>query len=186
MSEQQSHEDARTSGNARVLIVQPERSYLAVIAHRVAAAGFRVALADSVPTAVGELYRVQPDIVLTELTGKRFSGIELLSIIRGDSALRDTPVLMFAGRSDRNAGIQALRAGADAIVKKPFHFETLCARIDRELQRRRAFEELRRDKNSLDARITERAIVVGELKDRLAASEAERFRLEAIVTTAGL
>lgn len=186
MSEHQSHDLGRTAGPARILIVQPERSYLAVIARRVAAAGYRVALADSVAAAVGELYRVPADIILTELAGKRFSGIELLSIVRGDSALRDTPVLMFAGRSDRNAGIQALRAGADAIVKKPFHFETLCARIDRELQRRRAMEELRRDRISLDARVTERAIAVGELKDRLAATEAERCRLEAIVTTAGL
>jgi len=186
MSEHQSLVHGQRGASARVLIVQPERNYLAVIAHRVAAAGYRVALADSVQTAVGELYRVPADIVLTELSGKRFSGIELLSIIRGDPALRDTPVLMFAGRSNRSAGIQALRSGADAIVKKPFHFETLCARIDRELQRRRAIEELRRDNSSLDARVTERAIVVGELKDRLAVAEAERFRLEQLVATAGL
>lgn len=168
-------------GIPRVLIVKPEKAYLGVLSRRIAESGYRVAVADTVQAAVAELYRLPVDIVLAELRGPNFSGSELLRIIREDSILRDIPVLIFSGRSNEPASIQALRDGADAIVKKPFHFEILCARIGRELQRKRAIEELRSDNHALDARIIERAIAIGELRDRLASSQSECRRLEQMV-----
>lgn len=173
--------DARVPSVPRVLIVKPEKSYLGVLARRIAENGYRIAIAETVQAAVAELYRQPVDIILCELRGPSFNGTELLGIIREDAILRDIPFLLFAGRSDRPAAIQALRNGADAIVNKPFHFEVLSARIARELQRKRAIEDLRRSNRTLDARVVERAIAVGELKDRLASSEAERRRLEIMV-----
>lgn len=105
---------------------------------------------------MAELYRQPVDIILSELHGRKFCGSELISIVRGDAALRDIPILMLTARSDHCAAIQALRAGADAVVKKPFHFEVLIARIERELQRRHAVQELHRDNRKLDARVTAR------------------------------
>lgn len=170
----------------RVLIVKPERAYLGVLARRIAESGYRIAIADTVQAAVAELYRLPVDIILSELRGPDFNGTDLLGIIRRDTMLRDTPFLLFSGKSDHPAAIQALRAGADAIVKKPFHFEVLCARIGRELQRKRAIEELRSDNQALDARVIERAIALGELKDQLASSEAECTRLQQIVAATNL
>lgn len=165
----------------RVLIVKPEPAYLGVLARRIAERGFRVAVADTAQAAVAELYRIPVDIILAELRGPSFIGSELLRIVRADSILRDIPVLLFSGRSDHPAAIRALRDGADGIVRKPFHFDVLCARIGRELQRKRAIEELRRDNQALDARVIKRVIAMGELKERLASSEAERLRLQRLV-----
>lgn len=169
---------------ARVLIVQPQRRYLTVLARRIAGAGFRVAAADRVQAAVAELYRQPVDLILADIGGRHSSGVELLGIVRGDALLRDTPILMMGGRGDRAAAVRALRAGADDIILKPFHFEVLVARIERELQRRRTIDDLRRDNSILDARIVERAIALGEMKDRLAQSEAMRLRLELTAVSA--
>jgi len=167
----------------RVLIVKPEKAYLGVLSRRIGEGGYRIAIADTVQAAVAELYRIPVDVILSELRGPNFNGAELLGIIRGDAVLRDIPFLLFSGRADHPAAIQALRDGADAIVKKPFHFEVLVARIGRELQRKRTIEELQSVNRALDARITERAMAMGELRDRLASSENERVRLQALVAS---
>ena len=166
-----------------MLIVKPEKAYLGVLSRRIGESGYRIAVADTVQAAVAELYRNPVDVILSELRGSNFNGAELLGIIRRDAGLRDIPFLLFCGRTDRPAAIQALRDGADAIVKKPFHFEVLVARIGRELQRKRAIEELQSINQALDARIVERAMAMGELRDQLASSEAERRRLEQVVAT---
>lgn len=151
----------------RILIAQPHAGYLAMLGRRIAEQGFRVALADTVQGAVAELHRGSVDLVLAELQGPGFCGRELVSIIRDDASFRDIPVLLFTGRSDHDAAVRALRAGADGVVKKPFHFEVLCARIGRELERKRAMDALRDDKAVLDARVVERAIEIGELRQKL-------------------
>lgn len=165
----------------RVLIAEPRRRYLSVIARRLADSGYRLATADSVQGAIAEIYRSPVDIVLAELNSDGFCGSELVSLIRGDTVLRDLPVLLIASRQDRAQAANALRAGADGIVVKPFHFEILEARIARELERKALVEELRASNRSLDARITERAIAIGEIRYQLESSEAERARLRALV-----
>lgn len=160
----------------RILIVQPHRNYLAVLARRISQGGYRVSVAESVQAAIVELCRVHVDLVLAELRRPPFNGAELVTAIRNDASLCDIPILLFTGRSDDTAAIRALRDGADGVVRKPFHFEVLYARMARELQRKRAMDELRLDNAVLDARVVARAIAMGELKDRLVASEA-RIRL---------
>ena len=168
----------QASGPPRVLIVQPQRTYLNMLGRRIADAGYRVSTAEGVQSAVAELYRQPVDLILAELRGAAYCGRELVSLVRADSVLRDIPVLMFIGRSDTRAAVDAIRCGADGTVKKPFHFEILIARMERELERKRLIEDLRRDKQTLDARVIERTIAMGELKERLAASEAELRELQ--------
>jgi DNA-binding response OmpR family regulator len=171
----------RRDGAPRLLVVEPRRAYLAVIARRLADSGYRLMQADSVQGAIAELYRAPTDIVLAELKADGFCGRELVSLIRGDTVLRDTPVMLITSRPDHGEAIGALRIGADAVIQKPFHFDVLRARIDRELERKRMIEELRASNRALDARVTERAIVIGEIRDQLKFSEANRSRLEAMI-----
>ena len=177
---------AHDAGPPRVLIVQPQRAYLNLFGKRVAEAGFRVATAQSAQAAVAELYRAPVDLILAELRGPGYCGRELVTMVRGDSILRDIPILMLTGRGDAREAIEVIRDGADATVKKPFHFEILIARIERELERKRLVDDLRRDRETLDARIVERAIQLGELKERLAASEAELRRLQRLTAPTSL
>lgn len=163
--------------HARILIVEPERAYLGVLARRVADHGYRVACADSSHQAIAEFYRRPPDLILTELRGRGFYCSDLIAAVRSDPIHRDIPILVLCGRSDDAAATQILRGGADATVRKPFHFETLAARLERELERKRSLDELRATNQALDARITERAIAIGELKQRIVELSAERLRL---------
>ena len=164
---------------SRLLIIEPNRSYLGTIGRRLAEFGFRVATAQSAQDGLAELHRVPVDLILSELKLPGTSGVELVRMIRQDAVHRHLPVLLMAGRSD-NRAIEAFKAGADGVVRKPFDFDFLAARINREIERARSVESLRQDNAVLDARVISRAIELGEMRQRWEASEAERLRLQGI------
>ena len=156
----------------RILVVESNKTNLAVMARRLVEAGYRVSTADSGQAAVAELHRAPIDLVLAELNMRPTSGAELARLIRGEVAWRDLPVMLITGKSKAADAVRAYQAGADDVILKPFHFEVLFARIDRRIDRARSLKSLRLDNATLDARIVERAIQVGELRDRLALLEA--------------
>jgi DNA-binding response OmpR family regulator len=164
---------------ARILVVEPNRSYQGVLTRRLSAAGFRVAATDCATSAIAQLHRVRADLVLAELDMRPASGAELARMIRGEVQWQDMPVMLITGRSDPKGAVRGYEAGADDVILKPFHFEVLIARIASRLQRVGTTLALREDNAALDARIVTRAIEMGELRDRLAASEAEVRRLKA-------
>jgi DNA-binding response OmpR family regulator len=133
---------------------------------------------------MAELHRVPASLVLAELMMPNNGGVELVRMIRDDSALRDIPVLMITARSDRDAEVRAIEAGADATIRKPFHMEVLVARLGREIERALAMARLRKDNAALDARVVERSIALGELRAKWLETEAERARLQRLVANA--
>ena len=161
---------------ARILVVEPNRTNLSVLARRLVDAGYRVSTADSGQAAVAELHRQPIDLVLAELNMPRMTGADLARVIRGEVNWREIPVMLITGKSKPSGAVEAYEAGADDVILKPFHFEVLFARIDRRIDRARSFQRLREDNAVLDARIVERAIKIGELKDQLAEAEAKASR----------
>jgi DNA-binding response OmpR family regulator len=138
-----------------------------VLARRLSDAGYRVTTADSGASAIAELYRLPIDLVLAELDMPRMSGAELARAIRGEVQWNDIPVMLISGKSDPKGAVRAYDAGADDVIVKPFHFEVLVARIGRRIDRARSVRRLKDDNAVLDARVVERAIQIGELREKL-------------------
>lgn len=159
----------------RILVVEPNRSNLGVIARRLAEAGYRTTTADCGAAAIAELYRLPIDLVLAELNMPRMSGAELARAIRGEVQWNDMPVMLITRKSKPADAIRAYAAGADDVIVKPFHFEVLIARTQRRIDRARALARLRDDNAALDARIVERAIQIGELRDQLREAQEQGF-----------
>ena len=151
----------------RILVVEPNRNNLGVLARRLSDAGYRVTTADSGGSAIAELYRLPIDLVLSELDMPRMSGAELARAIRGEVQWNDIPVMLISGKSDPKGAVRAYEAGADDVILKPFHFEVLIARIGRRIDRARSVRRLKDDNATLDARVVERAIQIGELREKL-------------------
>lgn len=165
----------------RILLIEPGRSAMNVTSRRLREAGYRIVAAETAETAVAELHRLPVDLVLAELVMAGTSGTALVRLMRDDSGLRDTPVILLAGRADASDAIRALEAGADDIVAKPFDHDVLIARIARQLARAQAVRQLRDDNAALDARVVTRAIELGELRLAFQNSERERRRLSGLV-----
>jgi DNA-binding response OmpR family regulator len=143
------------------------------MARRLAEAGYRVTTADSGASAIAELYRLPIELVLAELNMPRMSGAELARAIRGEVQWNDIPVMLITGKSEPKGAVRAYEAGADDVILKPFHFEVLIARIGRRIERARSIKRLKEDNAALDARVVERAIQIGELREELKAARAK-------------
>jgi len=161
---------AAPDDRSRVLIVEPNRTNLGVLARRLADAGYRVTTADTGEAAIAELYRLPIDLVLAELNTPRMGGGELARAIRGEVQWNHIPVMLITGKSRPADAVRAYEAGADDVILKPFHFEVLLARIERRIDRARTFRRLQEDNATLDARVVERAIQLGELREELRAA----------------
>jgi len=118
-----------SSSEPRILIVEPHRGGLRMMARRLSEAGYRVIGCTSAADAVAELHRAPVDLVLAELRMEPTSGVELARLVRDDSSLKDVALILISGRSDARGAIDGFEAGADDVVAKPFHFEVLAARI---------------------------------------------------------
>jgi two-component system OmpR family response regulator len=175
---------ARRRGPVRtILAVDDSRTNLNVLGRRLAHLGYLTALSDNGAEALDMIAARGFDLVLLDFVMPHMSGIHVLKEIRGSRDTVDLPVIMLTGRSDPAAAVEALAAGADDHVAKPFAFEVLAARIERVLARARRIAELKRSNATLDARIAARAMELGEAKSALAATRADRQRLVASIQT---
>jgi len=157
-----------------ILLIEPKRQALGLLVRRLTEAGYHVLPALTTADGIALLYRSKIDLLLAELRLPRTSGVELAKMIRDDTPLADLPIMFITGRSDRDGAIEAYRAGADDVIAKPFDTDVLIERIARRLARAKAVEELKRDNAALDARIIERSIQLGDLRDRLALNVTPR------------
>jgi DNA-binding response OmpR family regulator len=89
--------------------------------------------------------------------------------------------MMITARSDSAATIEALDAGADDQIVKPFDFDVLDARIRHVAARARRIDELSRFNEQLDARIARRAVELGEARAALDDMTVDRSRLVASI-----
>ena len=174
------HSEIREREAPRILVVQPDRTYLGVIARRLVEGGYRVATAGCASSAIAELHRVPIDLILSELRMPKLGGAELVRMVRDDPVHRNIPCYLITGKKDAEGAVQAYRSGADTVIAKPFHFEVLLARIGREIERSRSLERLLHDNAALDARVVGRAIELGEMRARWLESQAELRRLQSL------
>jgi two-component system, OmpR family, KDP operon response regulator KdpE len=95
--------------------------------------GWRVYEADTGARGLIEAGTRQPDILIVDLGLPDMEGVDLVREFRSWS---DAPVLILSARSEEREKVEALDAGADDYLTKPFGVEELAARV-RALQRRR-------------------------------------------------
>jgi two-component system chemotaxis response regulator CheY len=75
--------------------------------------------------ALEDLRRQKADLVVSDWAMPKMTGIELLRAIRQDEALKDTPVLMVTAESKKENIIEAVQAGVNNYIVKPFNSKTL-------------------------------------------------------------
>lgn len=170
-------EDKRHSPVRTILVVDDSRTNLNVIGRRLTHMGYLTALTDNGNEALDLLAARGFDLVLLDLVMPGLSGLQVLAEIRSRQETRDLPVIVVTARSDPASAVEALAAGADDHVAKPFDFDVLAARMERLLTRGKRLADLKRSNAALDARIAARAMELGEARAELADIRADRQRL---------
>jgi two-component system KDP operon response regulator KdpE len=116
----------------KILIADDDPQILRALKVTLRAKGYDIVTADDGVEALDMAMTHHPDLVMLDLGMPRLDGVEVIEALRGWSQM---PILVVSGRSDAADKVDALDAGADDYVVKPFAIDELLARI-RALTRR--------------------------------------------------
>lgn len=119
---------------AKVLLIEDEKQIRRFVRAAVEEEGCQVAEAETMAQGLIEAGTRKPDLLILDLGLPDGNGIDLIRDLRSWS---DVPVLILSARSQETDKIDALDAGADDYLTKPFSVGELRARV-RALLRRRA------------------------------------------------
>ncbi|MFR1807577.1 MAG: response regulator [Pygmaiobacter massiliensis] len=115
-----------------ILVVEDDSAVRNLITTTLETQSYRFLSASTGEAAILEAISHNPDIVLLDLGLPDMDGIEIIRKIRSWSAM---PIIVLSARSEDTDKIDALDAGADDYLTKPFSVEELLARL-RVTQRR--------------------------------------------------
>lgn len=165
----------------RLLVVDENETALSVMGRRLAHMGYDVALAGNGFAALNMLLPQKFDLVIIDMGMTMLPGIATMQKMRASGLLGQASVMMVTPASDGSAVVEALEAGADEQIAKPFDFDVLDARIRHVVSRARRLDELARYNDQLDARIARRAMELGETRASLEELQGDRLRLVASI-----
>ena len=124
--------------NNQILVVEDDAPVRNLITTTLKTHDYRFISAENGEEAVMEAASYNPDIILLDLGLPDMDGVEVIKRIRSWS---EVPILVISARSEDTDKIDALDAGADDYLTKPFSVEELLARL-RVTQRRLARQAL--------------------------------------------
>jgi len=110
----------------KVLVVDDFATMRRILKNILKQIGFsNIAEADNGKTALAELKKEQFDLILCDWNMPEMSGLELLQKIRSDDELKDTPFVMVTAEAQKDNILEAVKAGVNNYVVKPFTAETI-------------------------------------------------------------
>ena len=112
-----------------VLVVDDSLTVRRVTQRMLVREGYRVALAKDGMDALERLVEELPQVVLTDIEMPRMDGFDLVRNIRGDTRLRELPVIMITSRIAQKHREYAAELGVDHYLGKPYSEEDLLALI---------------------------------------------------------
>jgi two-component system KDP operon response regulator KdpE len=143
----------------RILVVDDEPQTLRTLRILLSAHGHEVLVAADAAAALEAAARYLPDLILLDLGLPDLDGTTVIATLRAWSSV---PVLVLSGRTDAADKVEALDAGADDYVTKPFSTDELMARLRALLRRTEA--------NT----VTDPVVTIGHYQVDLAAKTVQR------------
>lgn len=123
---------------ARILIIEDERKIATLLRDYLQQSDFQVTLMASGESAVEEIRRQPPDLVILDLM---LPGKDGLTICREVRAFSDLPILILTAKVDEVDRLVGLEIGADDYICKPFSPREVVARVKAVLRRTRPVVE---------------------------------------------
>jgi two-component system, OmpR family, KDP operon response regulator KdpE len=116
----------------RILVIDDDRQLLRALRITLTARGYEIAVAADGATGLAMASRTPPDLIVVDLGLPDMDGVSVVEALRGWST---APIIVLSARHAEPAKVDALDAGADDYVTKPFGMDELQARIRAALRR---------------------------------------------------
>lgn len=116
----------------RILVVDDEPQIARVLRRGLSARGYEIQTASDGEEAFNTFSQWPADLVITDLSMPQMGGLELCRRLR---KLSQVPIIVLSVKGEEKTKVEALDAGADDYVTKPFGIDELLARIRAALRR---------------------------------------------------
>ncbi len=133
----------------RILIVDDDRDSVDLLSEWLGMEGYEVETAPDGGAALQSMSSSRPDLMLLDLLIPPPDGIQVIRSAKRDRTLSAIPIVVMTVKRDVPSKVEALRAGADEFIVKPFHFDELDAVLRASLKKRYLYRSLERSNRQL-------------------------------------
>lgn len=102
---------------------------------------YRVLEAENGLVGWNKIQQVMPDFIIADLLMPEMDGLELIRKVKEDPRTSHIPVILLTAVTDMESKVEAMKAGADDYITKPFSSEFLHARIDNLMNQRSQLQQ---------------------------------------------
>jgi CheY-like chemotaxis protein len=120
---------------ARVLVVDDEPNVRTILCNYLRDAEYDTLEACNGAEAVDAALRTRPEIVLMDVTMPEMDGLAACTRIKTEPRLASTQIIICTARSARQDLIEAIKAGADDYIIKPFQRDMVLTKVERARER---------------------------------------------------
>jgi two-component system phosphate regulon response regulator PhoB len=120
---------------AKVFLVEDEESIITLVKYNLEQEGYKVITNSNGEEALRHIKEETPDLILLDWMLPDLSGLEICKALKKDKKSKDFPIIMLTAKGEEQDKVQALNAGADDYITKPFGYAELKARIHALLRR---------------------------------------------------
>jgi len=117
--------------NLKILVVDDSSTMRRILMNTVQKAGYsEVNEAEDGKDALAKIMGEKYDLLMTDWNMPNMNGLELIEAVRADNKIKDLPILMVTTRNVKDDIVNAIKAGANGYIIKPFDIKTLNKKIN--------------------------------------------------------
>jgi len=126
------YDTAGAKATMKLLIIEDEPAIQEMVSSRLEREGYTTMVAATAEEGMRIFRRTRPNLIVLDLMLPYMSGIDFCKALRRESM---TPVIVISAKAEETSRVQALEAGADDYLVKPFSLSELSARVKAVLRR---------------------------------------------------
>ena len=114
----------------RILLVDDEPDFVETVEFFLSGSDYHVFVAKNGKEALEQVRSQKPDLVLLDAMMPEMDGLEACKRLKNDPTTKPIPIIMLTAKGRKEDVVDAMAAGADSYVVKPFNLSDLVERIE--------------------------------------------------------
>ncbi|PCJ20007.1 MAG: DNA-binding response regulator [Candidatus Cloacimonadota bacterium] len=112
-----------------IFVIEDEEANQILIKSCLIPENYKLTIFSNSESAIANLYKMKPDLILLDINLPGKNGLESLGIIRNKKGFEKIPIIMLTAKSSDIDQVLGLELGADDYITKPFTPQVLLARL---------------------------------------------------------
>jgi len=130
-------EEVKKQTKTRILIIEDDVFIMDMYETKFKMAGFEVLRAENGDKGIKVARKEKPDLIVLDIVMPQMDGLEVLKVVKGDSELKDIPVVLLTNLGQRENIEEGLKLGADDyIIKAHFTPDEVVGKVKKVLRKK--------------------------------------------------